>query len=117
MINQNRLRVLTRELGVRQGYAEKNYVSSWLLWGIFTSNYGENLLFKGGTTLSKLYFPQSWWFSEDLDFGVKGKYQASEDELRALLETVTDRFGIEFAIREHHESRQEHYSTYPGVPL
>lgn len=105
MISQNRLRVLARKLGVRQGYAEKNYVNSWLLWGIFTSNYGENLLFKGGTALSKLYFPQSWRFSEDLDFGVDGEYQASEDELRALLETVTDRSGIEFTIREHHESR------------
>ncbi|ELZ29100.1 hypothetical protein C474_13554 [Halogeometricum pallidum JCM 14848] len=44
MISQNRLRVLARKLGVRQGYAEKNYVNSWLLWGIFTSNYGENLI-------------------------------------------------------------------------
>jgi predicted nucleotidyltransferase component of viral defense system len=52
MISQDRLRILARELGVRQGYAEKNYVNSWLLWGIFTSGYGDNLLFKGGTALS-----------------------------------------------------------------
>lgn len=57
MISQNRLRVLARELCVRQGYAEKNYVNSWILWGIFTSDFGENLMFKGGTALSKLYFP------------------------------------------------------------
>jgi hypothetical protein len=30
MISQDRLRTLARELGVRQGYAEKNYVNSWL---------------------------------------------------------------------------------------
>jgi len=112
MISQDRLRILARELGVRQGYAEKNYVNSWLLWGIFTSDYGSNLLFKGGTALSKLYFPQSWRFSEDLDFGVKGQYQGSKSELRALLDTVTDHSGIEFTVREHHESQQEHYPTH-----
>ena len=34
MISKDRLRIFARELGVRQGYAEKNYVNSWLLWGI-----------------------------------------------------------------------------------
>jgi predicted nucleotidyltransferase component of viral defense system len=112
MISQDRLRILARELGVRQGYAEKNYVNSWLLWGIFTSDYGDNLLFKGGTALSKLYFPQSWRFSEDLDFGVEGEYQGSKQELRAVLDTIADRSGIEFEIREHHESQQDHYPTH-----
>jgi len=68
MISRERLRILARELGVRQGYAEKNYVNSWLLRGIFTSDYGDNLLFKGGIALSTRYFPQPWRFSEDLDF-------------------------------------------------
>lgn len=112
MISQDRLRVLARELDVRQGYAEKNYVNSWLLWGIFTSEYGDNLLFKGGTALSKLYFPQSWRFSEDLDFGVDGQYQGSHDDLRSVLDTVTGRSGIEFTIREHHESRQQSYPPH-----
>jgi len=112
MISQDRLRILARELGVRQGYAEKNYVNSWLLWGIFTSDYGDNLLFKGGTALSKLYFPQSWRFSEDLDFGVEGEYQGSRQELRTVLDTIADRSGIEFEIREHHESQQDHYPTH-----
>ncbi len=112
MISQDQLRILARELGVRQGYAEKNYVNSWILWGIFTSDYGDNLLFKGGTALSKLYFPQSWRFSEDLDFGVEGEYQGSKQELRTVLDTIADRAGIEFEIREHHESQQDHYPTH-----
>jgi predicted nucleotidyltransferase component of viral defense system len=112
MISRNRLRVLARELEVRQGYVEKNYVNSWILWGIFTSSYGENLIFKGGTALSKLYFPQSWRFSEDLDFGVEGQYQGSEEELREILDSVTEHSSIEFDIREHHESRQQHYPTH-----
>jgi predicted nucleotidyltransferase component of viral defense system len=103
---------LCRELGVRQGYAEKNYVNSWILWGIFTRNYGDNLLFKGGTALSKLYFPQSWRFSEDLDFSVDGQYQGSKRELRAVLDRITERSGVEFTSQEHHESRQDHYPTH-----
>ena len=103
MISHDRLRTLA-ELGVRQGYAEKNYVNSWLLWGISTNDYGDNLLLKGGTALSKLYFPRSWRYSEDLDFGVAGQYQGSTTELRVLLDTVTDRSGIEFTIRDVLES-------------
>ncbi|ERG97358.1 MAG: protein of unknown function (DUF1814) [Haloquadratum walsbyi J07HQW2] len=112
MLSQDRPRILARELGVRQGYAEKNYVNSWLLWGIFTSDYGDNLLFKGGTALSKLYVPQSWRFSEDVDFGVEGEYYGSKQEFRTVLETISDRSGIEFEIREHHESQQDHYPTH-----
>lgn len=112
MISRDGLRMLARELGVRQGYAEKHYINSWILWGIFTSEYGMNLLFKGGTALSTLYFPESWRFSEDLDFGVTGHYNGSEDDLRTVLDTVTDRSGIEFTIREHYESRQQQYPTH-----
>ena len=54
MISEAQLRRLARELDVRLGYAEKNYVNSWVLWAIYTSPYGDNLLFKGGTALSKL---------------------------------------------------------------
>ena len=104
MISEAQLRRQARELDVRLGYAEKNYVNSWLLWGIYTSDYGDNLLFKGGTALSKLYFPQSWRFSEDLDFGVEGEYQGSKQELRTILDTIADRSGIEFEIRERMET-------------
>ena len=72
MISEAQLRRQARELDVRLGYAEKNYVNSRILWAIYTSSYGDNLLFKGGTALSKLYFPETWRYSEDLDFGVDG---------------------------------------------
>jgi len=35
MITDTRLRQLARELDVRLGYAEKNYVNSWILWAIY----------------------------------------------------------------------------------
>lgn len=35
MISDAQLRRLARELDVRLGYAEKNYVNSWILWAIY----------------------------------------------------------------------------------
>lgn len=112
MISRNRLRVLARTLGVRLDYAEKNYVNSWILWGLFTHTYGDNLLFKGGTSLSKLYFPESWRFSEDLDFSVDGVCQGSETALCEALDVVSEHSGITFSIREHYEAKQATYPTH-----
>ena len=47
---------------------EKDYVISWLLWGIAQVEFlRKNLIFKGGTVLKMTYFPE-YRFSEDLDF-------------------------------------------------
>ena len=86
MIFEAQLRRLARELDVRLGYVEKNYLNSWVLWAVYTSPYGDNLLFKGGTALSKLYFPETWRYSEDLDFGVEGGHHGSEAELQSTLD-------------------------------
>lgn len=68
MITDTRVRTLARQDGVTAGLAEKNYVNSWILYAIYTGPFDESLVFKGGTALSKLYFPELWRFSEDLDF-------------------------------------------------
>jgi len=47
---------------------EKDYVLGWLLVGIGRSRAGPGLALKGGTALSKVYFPGAWRLSEDLDF-------------------------------------------------
>ncbi|OIB58113.1 nucleotidyl transferase AbiEii/AbiGii toxin family protein [Natrialba sp. SSL1] len=112
MITDTRLRQLARELDVRLGYAEKNYVNSWILWAIYTSSYGDNLLFKGGTALSKLYFPETWRYSEDLDLGVEGDYRGSEEELEIALDDAARRSGIDFEVTQHRELRNEGYPTH-----
>jgi predicted nucleotidyltransferase component of viral defense system len=118
MISEAQLRRLARELDVRLGYAEKNYVNSWILWAIYTSQYGDNLLFKGGTALSKLYFPETWRYSEDLDFGVEGNYRGSEAELRDVLEDATRVSGIDFEVTKHRELQEEAYPThYVGIDI
>ena len=47
---------------------EKDYVLGWLLVGLARSRAAPRLAFKGGTALSKIYFPGAWRLSEDLDF-------------------------------------------------
>lgn len=111
MIDETDIRRIARELGVRTDYAEKNYVNSWVLYGVYESSFGDDLLFKGGTALSKLYFPETWRYSEDLDFTVRGRYDGSEDALRDALDTVERLSGIRFEITDYHESRE---STYPA---
>ena len=54
MIDEAAIRRLARERGVRTDFAEKDYVNSWVLYGIYTTAFGEDLLFKGGSALSKL---------------------------------------------------------------
>jgi len=48
---------------------EKDYVLGWLLFGLTKI---DGLAFKGGTALAKVYFPQTWRLSEDLDFAFAG---------------------------------------------
>ncbi|CDK40144.1 nucleotidyl transferase AbiEii/AbiGii toxin family protein [Halorubrum sp. AJ67] len=112
MISDAQLRRLARDLNVRLGYAEKNYVNSWILWAIYTSPYGDNLLFKGGTALSKLYFPETWRYSEDLDFGVRGNYGGSEAELQGALEDAARASGIDFEVTKHRKLQKEAYPTH-----
>lgn len=112
MLDEPAIRRLARELGVRTDYAEKEYVNSWVLYGIYTTDFGKDLLFKGGTALSKLYFPETWRFSEDLDFTVDGQFTATEADLREALAAASRRSGIEFWIEEYYEGSNDGYPTY-----
>ena len=112
MISDAQLRRLARELGIRLGYAEKHYVNSWILRAIYTSPYGNSLLFKGGTALSKLYFPETWRYSEDLDFTVEGSYSGSQTEFQGVLEDAARVSGIDFEVTRHRELRKEGYPAH-----
>lgn len=112
MLDEPAIRRLARQLGVRTNYAEQDYVNSWVLYAIYSTDVGENLLFKGGTALSKLYFPATWGFSEDLDFTVDGDYNGTESELRDALETAERQSGIEFSIDDYYEGIDDGYPAY-----
>lgn len=102
MISDARVRALARQDGVTAGLAEKHYVNSWVLYAIATSPLGESLVFKGGTALSKLYFPNIWRFSEDLDFTATEQMPDIERILDSALADIETTSGISFEIRNMH---------------
>jgi len=75
------------ELGLPISTIEKDYVISWILYGIWRSGLWKDLAFKGGTCLKKAYF-SDYRFSEDLDYTLTGK--VSEDKLKERLERMLE---------------------------
>ena len=104
MISDTRLRMLARETGVTAGLAEKNYVNSWILYAIYTGSVADQLVFKGGTALSKLYFPEIWRFSEDLDFTATAPISELSQRLDTAVADISDQSGISFDITSVHEA-------------
>lgn len=102
MISETRVRTLARQDGVTAGLAEKHYVNSWVLYAIASSSLGESLVFKGGTALSKLYFPDIWRFSEDLDFTATEQRPDIEQTLESALTDIEAESGISFEIQNMH---------------
>lgn len=69
MIRNAEITKLAHQEGVGARVIEKDYVLSWLLAAIAESELRNQLVFKGGTALKRMYYPD-YRFSEDLDFTV-----------------------------------------------
>lgn len=68
MIKPGEIQKKANQVGVRDQQIEKDYILSWILWGIANhEQLSKILVFKGGTVLKKVYF-EGYRFSEDLDF-------------------------------------------------
>ena len=68
MIKPGEIQKKANQVGVRDQQIEKDYILSWILWGIANhEQLAKMLVFKGGTVLKKVYF-EDYRFSEDLDF-------------------------------------------------
>lgn len=80
---------------------EKDYVITWVLYGLSqTETLREALAFKGGTVLKKTYF-EDYRFSEDLDFTLLNE-NLTDDELLELfaeaIETAEEESGLQLRI-------------------
>lgn len=106
--------------GVRDTQIEKSYVISWVTYGIANNLFlKENLIFKGGTVLKKVYFPD-YRFSEDLDFTFQGK-DFDIDTIRSaftkLIEWVYEESRISLSIKDetqHETGNFNFYLSYTG---
>jgi hypothetical protein len=83
LIDKRELLEKARKLKLSLQMVEKDYVLGWLLYGM--KDFDE-LTFKGGTALSKIYFPKMWRLSEDLDFAFTG------DDFRKISGRMSDVF-------------------------
>ncbi len=73
MIPDSVVKKLARDWKLKVEDVEKYYVLGWILFAINKSTIGKSIAFKGGTALSKVYFPSNWRLSEDLDFTLLDK--------------------------------------------
>lgn len=78
MIKPGEIQKKANQVGVRDQQIEKDYILSWILWGIANhEQLAKILVFKGGTVLKKVYF-EDYRFSEDLDFTLLGNEISNE---------------------------------------
>ncbi len=104
LIAKDKIQKIARNRRFPAGVIEKDYALSWLLYGIYTSKLKDVLVFKGGTALSKVYFPKTWRLSEDLDFTVINKVDASK--IKSMLvdcfEALNEKSELDFRLAEFH---------------
>ncbi|MDI6698627.1 MAG: nucleotidyl transferase AbiEii/AbiGii toxin family protein [Candidatus Saccharicenans sp.] len=93
MIDYQTIKSIAADKGVMEIVAEKDYILDWILWGISQDDYlKNNLVFKGGTALHKIYF-SDWRFSEDLDFTTL--YSTDLEKLQASISNLCQRIRDE----------------------
>jgi len=102
MIADRVLRRIAREREMRLDLIEKDYALGWILYGITSSSLRKKLIFKGGTALSKVYFPFDWRISEDLDFTLSNDATLDDisanlsDELPGIVEEASGGITLDF---------------------
>ncbi len=101
MIAPQELRLEARRKGLPLDLVEKDYALGWILFGIASSSLSEHIAFKGGTALSKIYFPGRWRLSEDLDFTLTDEISLAEvvGELEEVPRKVENASGIAVTVR------------------
>ena len=98
MLRGREIQAIAGKAQIRDTQIEKDYVLTWLLWGIAQSELlYKSLIFKGGTVLKKAYFPD-YRFSEDLDFTL---INAALTDMQ-----IIEAFQVEFAEKAHHKGHK-----------
>ncbi|WXG45698.1 MAG: nucleotidyl transferase AbiEii/AbiGii toxin family protein [Candidatus Atabeyarchaeum deiterrae] len=108
MISSEQIRRIAREEKLAAGVVEKDYALTWLLKGIYLMGSGldDKFVLKGGTAIRKVYFPQTWRFSEDLDFTVAGamKPEGIKESIQRVLKTLFQESGINYSLESFHST-------------
>jgi predicted nucleotidyltransferase component of viral defense system len=116
MIPREEISRLSHRLQINELVLEKDYVLTWILLGIADSDLYSQLLFKGGTALKKMYFPD-YRFSEDLDFTILNEINIENliSSIKLMLNNLTKNQGLQFDIlSEKIEVRANTITIYIG---
>jgi len=105
---------------VRDQQIEKDYILSWILYGISNHEHlSKTFVFKGGTVLKKVYF-EAYRFSEDLDFTLLDKELPKEQIFswfKEAFEFIREEANIPLDIidnNEHEDGGINFYISYIG---
>lgn len=100
--------------GVRPQQIEKDYIISWILWGIYNNDLLKDaLIFKGGTCIKKIHI-ENYRYSEDMDFTLNPvkEEDITDGEIynafKAIFEEIKEAANIDLSIPE--DSREVHES-------
>jgi predicted nucleotidyltransferase component of viral defense system len=94
MINHTQIKKISSNLLLLEETIEKDYFIELFLYYISLNNDLKNLVFRGGTCLKKIYFPD-YRFSEDLDFLVKEGIENIPQKLSRVLKKINQDFPAE----------------------
>ncbi|MHB8168376.1 MAG: nucleotidyl transferase AbiEii/AbiGii toxin family protein [Thermoleophilia bacterium] len=114
MIPQAEISKIAFREGMSDKVIEKDYVITWILLSSADWKLADDLAFKGGTALKKVYFP-NYRYSEDLDFTLTREI-TNDELLRGLSNTLSKlakEQGFQFAIPEEKiEERADSLTIY-----
>jgi len=106
LISAEQIRRIAREQKLAAGVVEKDYALTWLLNGFYLRNSGldDSFVLKGGTAIRKVYFPQTWRFSEDLDFTVVNAMESEgiKESMHRVFRTLLQESGINYSLESFH---------------
>ena len=114
MIKPQEISKIASREGVRPQQIEKDYIISWVLWGLY--NHGilkDALIFKGGTCIKKIFI-EDYRYSEDIDFTLDPSLEktlSDEEIYKAFYEifgSIKEAANIDLSIPE--DSKEVHES-------
>lgn len=95
MIFQKEIRDKAQLWEVAPDTVDKDYVLGHFL-SVFSKYYGNEMVFKGGTSLRKCYF-ETYRFSEDLDFSsLNNDFKFDKRTFKKIAEEIYSEIGIDF---------------------
>jgi predicted nucleotidyltransferase component of viral defense system len=120
MIKPGEIQQKANAVGVRDQQIEKDYILSWILFGISQQEkLTKAIVFKGGTVLKKVYF-EDYRFSEDLDFTLLIS-ELSNEQIFEWFKEVFEFIKVEANIpldiidnNEHEDGGINFYISYIG---